>query len=76
MGEELGGGFTLIVVIFLLILAILWFILPFAIFGTKPILREILDLQREQTELLEELVAQTSSELHAPTPGIRPAKRE
>lgn len=30
------GGIYLFVVLFLVVLAILWFFLPFAIFGTKP----------------------------------------
>ena len=75
MGETLGG-FTLIVAIFLLLLAILWFILPFAIFSTKPILREILDLQRKQITLLEKLVAQTGPESHSTTPRVGTAKVE
>ena len=36
-----GGGVGLVVLIFLLILAILWFLLPFAIFGTKGKLDDI-----------------------------------
>ena len=47
----LSGGFGLIVVIFLVVLAILWFCLPFAIFGTKPRLDE-------QTKLLREILAE------------------
>ena len=33
---------AVIVGIFLIILAILWFLLPFAVFGTKAILKDIL----------------------------------
>jgi hypothetical protein len=33
--------------------AIAWIILPFAIIGTKPILRRILEAQRETNRLLE-----------------------
>lgn len=36
-----GGGFGFIAIIFLFILAILWFLLPFAIFGTKGKLDDI-----------------------------------
>jgi hypothetical protein len=57
-GALFGGVFGLIVAIFLVVLAILWFCLPFAIFGTKPRLDE-------QTKLLREILA----ELKAQGPG-------
>ena len=53
-------GFGLIVGIFLVVLAILWFCLPFAIFGTKPRLDE-------QTKLLREIL----TELKARGPAAR-----
>jgi uncharacterized membrane protein len=55
----LGGGLGLIVFVFLVVLAILWFCLPFAIFGTKPRLDE-------QTKLLREILA----ELKARKPSV------
>jgi len=55
---DVFGGFTIAIGMFLFVLAILWFILPFAIFGTKGILRASLAEQRKQTKLLEILVAQ------------------
>lgn len=36
-----------------LVLIVVWIILPFAIIGTKPILREILAEQKRTNELLE-----------------------
>jgi uncharacterized membrane protein len=51
VGALFGGVFGLIVVIFLIVLAILWFCLPFAIFGTKRRLDE-------QTKLLKEILAE------------------
>ena len=44
--EELMG-LSILVTIFLFIIAILWIILPFAVFGIKPLLREILVELRE-----------------------------
>ena len=38
--------------LFLLLLAILWLLVPFAIFGIKPILRDLLKEQKRSNELL------------------------
>ena len=38
----LGGVFGLFVILFLLVLGILWFIFPFAVFGVKPLLRQLI----------------------------------
>ena len=43
MGAMFGGIFGLVIFLFLLVLAILWFILPFAIFGIKPKLDKIIE---------------------------------
>lgn len=51
VGALFGGVFGLIVAIFLVVLAILWFCLPFAIFGTKRRLDE-------QTKVLREMLAE------------------
>ena len=56
--EEALGGFTLVVALFLIVLAILWFILPFAIFGTKARLDSLILRQEKQIALLERLVEQ------------------
>lgn len=49
---EALGGFYLIVVLFLFVLAILWFLLPFAIFGTKDKLSELIAENKKTNELL------------------------
>ena len=41
MASELGA-LTTVVVLFAILVLILWVLLPFAVFGTKPLLREIL----------------------------------
>jgi hypothetical protein len=42
MGEISDGVVVVVVVLFLFVLAILWFLLPFAIFGTKDKLSELI----------------------------------
>jgi hypothetical protein len=49
------GGLSLIVLLFLVFLAILWFILPFAIFGTKHKLDGLLHELKKSNEQLETL---------------------
>lgn len=44
--EAMGGGVFIAIMVFLALLAILWFLLPFAVFGTKPLLQEILKTQK------------------------------
>ena len=52
MNNFLSGGFGVIVILFLFILAILWFLLPFAIFGTKDKLTElILETRKTNVEI-------------------------
>jgi hypothetical protein len=46
-------GLYLAGVILLLILVVCWIVLPIAIIGTKPILRQILEEQRRTNALLE-----------------------
>jgi len=68
MAELMGGGFGIIVMLFLFLLALLWFLLPFAIFGTKDKLSEIIAESKktnvELTRITSELSA-TRSELAA-----------
>ncbi len=49
------GGIYLFVVIFMIVLAILWFFLPFAIFGTKGKLDTLIAEMRDMNDQLEEL---------------------
>jgi hypothetical protein len=49
---EAFAGFGFIIVIFLIVLAILWFFLPFAVFGTKPLIEQLIVETRKNNELL------------------------
>jgi hypothetical protein len=59
LGILLSGSFGLAVIIFLIVLAILWFALPFAVFGSKKLLRtqinNQIDIHNNQLEIIEEL---------------------
>ena len=63
MNEALGGIY-LFVIIFLFILAVLWFFLPFAIFGTKDKLNELI----RETRKTNEEIAKLREEISRPTP--------
>lgn len=56
----LGGVFGLFVILFLLVLGILWFIFPFAVFGVKPLLRQLIAEQKRTNETL----ARISQQIH------------
>jgi hypothetical protein len=58
MGTSMFAGFSLIVTVFLVILAILWFMLPFAIFGTKDKLDELIAESKATNEHLAALRAE------------------
>lgn len=47
----------LVGVMLAVLLAIVWLVLPFAVFGIKPLLRQVLEEQRKQTELLAQIAA-------------------
>lgn len=49
---EALGGFYIFVALFLFVLAILWFLLPFAIFGTKDKLNELITESKKTNEHL------------------------
>lgn len=49
------GAFGLIGALFSIALAILWILVPFAIFGVKPLLRELITEQRKTQALLVEI---------------------
>lgn len=51
----LDSGIGLIAFLFLFILAILWFFLPFAIFGMKGLISELINETKKTNKLLEEL---------------------
>ena len=68
MNETLGGLYVGIA-LFLLVLAILWFFLPFAIFGTKDKLNQLIRETQETNEELRRIRIQLSgtSPLQTPT---------
>lgn len=47
--------------IFLVILAVLWFLLPFAVFGTKPILQKMLSEIQLTNQILDDIRASPDS---------------
>lgn len=55
MGTLIGlmGSAYLIFVVLAIVLVISWIILPFAILGTKPLLRQLISEVRRNNELLE-----------------------
>ena len=52
------GSFTVIIVLFLIVLAILWFLLPFAIFGTKNKLDQLIHEAKKTNQELVILLRQ------------------
>jgi len=55
---ELGAGMSLFFGLFLVLLAVLWILVPFAIFGIKPLLKQLIAEQRRTNEALQLIVAQ------------------
>jgi hypothetical protein len=53
--ESLSGVMGLIAVVFLIVVSIAWTLLPFAMFGLKPLLRDLLAETRRSNQLLEAL---------------------
>ena len=49
---EAISGLGVLWILFLLVLGILWFLLPFAIFGTKDRLRDMIEEQRRTNQEL------------------------
>ena len=56
MDNGISAGLGVLVIIFLFILAILWFLLPFAIFGTKDLLKELIIETKKNNDLLAQLM--------------------
>ena len=55
--DQISELLVLAIVVFAVVLAIAWTILPFALIGTKPLLRELIDETRRTNALLEQLRA-------------------
>lgn len=54
METGLPAFLVLILLVFALVLAVCWIVLPFALIGTKPLLRELISLQQRTNSLLEQ----------------------
>lgn len=52
--DAIGPLFVVAIVIFGVVLAIAWIILPFALIGTKALLRELIEETRRTNTLLEQ----------------------
>ena len=64
MSDMVGSGvgiFGLLIFLFLLVLAILWFFLPFAIFGTKDKLAALIAESRKTNLELSRIAAELSA---------------
>ena len=57
---EAIGGLSILWILFLLVLGILWFLLPFAIFGTKDRLRDLIEEDRRSNQELAAIRKQLS----------------
>ena len=53
---QLIGSLTMIGIILAFVLVVCWIILPFAILGTKPLLRDLLHQQKRTNDLLSQLL--------------------
>lgn len=73
MTELMGSGFGVVVMLFLFLLALLWFLLPFAIFGTKDKLAALIAESRktnvELARIASELAAARSEFAARKPPG-------
>lgn len=56
-----SGILTLAAVVFGIVLLVLWVLLPFAMFGIKPLLSTLIEEQRKTNELLAKVAATSST---------------
>ena len=56
MAGEFGATLMIVVTLLLVVLAVMWVVLPLALIGTKPILREIVRQQQRTNELLQQQI--------------------
>lgn len=66
--EQLSAGVVLLLAVAAVALVVAWVVLPFAIIGTKPLLRELLAEVRTQNQLLRQAQAAPPA-----APGAAPA---
>lgn len=50
--EAVGAGVIVAISLLCLLIAILWILMPFAIFGSKDLLRELIREQKKTNEIL------------------------
>ncbi len=50
--QAAGGVVVLLLGLLVLLIAVLWILMPFAIFGTKDLLRELIREQKKTNEIL------------------------
>lgn len=55
MDSQALAGLGGLLVIFLMVLAVLWFFLPFAVFGIKDLLQQLINETKKNNELLSKL---------------------
>ena len=61
------AGLSVFAFLFTMLLAILWILVPFAIFGIKPLLKQLIAEQRATNKLLQLQTAQVQAPKHPPT---------
>ncbi len=61
MMENMFDGFGVVIMLFLVVLVILWFLLPFAIFGTKDKLDTLISETKETNQELKKIREKLSS---------------
>lgn len=67
--NEILGGLGVFWVLFLVILALLWFILPFAVFGIKDRLDKLIKEQATTNKLLTKLIEKDKPVPDEPVPS-------
>lgn len=50
--NSLPAGFAFVVIVICVVIGLLWIILPFAVFGLKPLVRELIREQKRTNDLL------------------------
>lgn len=55
---EVLGSIYIVLTLVALLIAVLWILMPFAVFGIKDLARELIAEKRKTNKLLEQLIAQ------------------
>ena len=67
---NMSTGIGLVILLAGLVVTVLWICMPFAIFGTKPLLRELLAEQQRTNRLLEEAARRETAEKANPAHAL------